>query len=340
MFKSTKIKEFLKGNIKIPQFDHVVANKARDFQKQLTKPEGSLGKLEDIAIWMAGWQKNIKPTIKNPHCIIFAGNHGISNKGVSAYPSEVTAQMVENFKQGGAAINQLCKLAKIKLSVIPIDLDKPTMDFSESKAMSEEEVFSFMQLGFDSIPSSCDLLILGEMGISNTTSATSISCALFNEPVDVMTGIGTGINKVQLSNKIKVIYKALQLHGKKFKDPVSILSCYGGKEIAAIAGSVISARIKSIPVLLDGFITTAAASTLISFEKNILDHCLVSHLSTEPGHVRILNNLKKEPILDLNLRLGEGSGAAIALHILKAALATHNGMSTFDNAKVSKKIIS
>ena len=340
MFEDTKIKKFLKGNIKIPQFDNIVANKARDFQKQLTKPEGSLGKLEDIATWMAGWQKTFKPTIKNPHCIIFAGNHGISNKGVSAYPSEVTSQMVENFKRGGAAINQLCKLAKIKLTVIPIDLDKPTMDFSESKAMSEDEVLSFMQLGFDSIPPRCDLLVLGEMGISNTTSATSISCALFNEPVELMTGIGTGINKIQLSNKIKIINKALQLHGKKFKDPVSILSCYGGKEIAAIAGSVISARIKSIPVLLDGFITTAAASTLVRFKKNILDHCLVSHLSAEPGHARILNNLKKEPILDLNLRLGEGSGAAIASLILKAALTTHNGMSTFDNAKVSKQISS
>ena len=340
MSKVTEIERIFYRKASIPQFDHSTANKAKDLQKQLTKPEGSLGKLEDIAIWMAGWQKTFKPTIKNPHCIIFAGNHGISNKGVSAYPSEVTSQMVENFKKGGAAINQLCKLAKIKLMVIPIDLDKPTMDFSECKAMSEDEVLSFMQLGFDSIPSSCDLLVLGEMGISNTTSATSISCALFNEPVDLMTGIGTGINKIQLSNKIKIINKALRLHGKKFKDPVSILSCYGGKEIAAIAGSVISARMKSIPVLLDGFITTAAASTLIRFKKDILDHCLVSHLSSEPGHVRILNNLKKEPILDLNLRLGEGSGAAIASLILKAALTTHNGMSTFDNAKVSKQISS
>ncbi len=340
MSKVTEIERFFYGNVTIPQFDHITANKAIDLQKQLTKPVGSLGKLEEIAIWMAGWQKKIKPTIKNPYCLIFAGNHGISNKGVSAYPSEVTSQMVENFKKGGAAINQLCKLAKIKLMVIPIDLDKPTMDFSECKAMSEDEVLSFMQLGFDSIPSSCDLLVLGEMGISNTTSATSISCALFNEPVDLMTGIGTGIDKIQLANKIKIIDKALRLHGKKFKDPVSILSCYGGKEIAAIAGSVISARMKSIPVLLDGFITTAAASTLIRFKEDILDHCLVSHLSAEPGHVRILNNLKKEPILDLNLRLGEGSGAAIASLILKAALTTHNGMSTFDNAKVSKQISS
>jgi nicotinate-nucleotide--dimethylbenzimidazole phosphoribosyltransferase len=288
---------------------------------------------------MAGWQKKLKPTMKNPYCLVFAGNHGISNRGVSAYPSEVTYQMVENFKKGGAAINQLCDLANIKLSVIPIDLDKPTRDFSEVKAMEKKEVFSAMQLGFDSVPSHCDLLVLGEMGISNTTSASAISCALFNEPVAHMTGIGTGLNKNQLSKKIEIIKSALKLHGKNFKDPISILSCYGGREIAAIAGSVISARLKSIPVLLDGFICTAAASSLILFDKMILDHCRISHLSSEQGHAIVLRNLKMEPILDLNLRLGEGSGAAIASLILRAALATHNGMSTFTDAKVTTKIV-
>ena len=338
MSKVTEIERIFYGKVSIPQFDHTTANKAKDLQKQLTKPVGSLGKLEKFAIWMAGWQKKVKPTIKNPYCLIFAGNHGISNKGISAYPSEVTFQMVENFKNGGAAINQLCKLANIKLSVIPIDLDKPTMDFSVEKALRRDEVFSLMQVGFESVPYDCDLLILGEMGIANTTSASAIASALFNEPVEEMTGIGTGINKYQLSKKIKIIKSALELHGTNFNDPASILSCYGGKEIAAIAGSVISARLMSIPVLLDGFISTAAASCLTLFKKRILDHCLISHLSAEPGHARILKNLKKEPILDLNLRLGEGSGAATALLILRAALATHNGMSTFDEAKVSKKM--
>ena len=340
MSKVTDIERFFNGKVTIPRFDHTFANKAKDLQKQLTKPIGSLGKLEELAIWMAGWQKQIKPTINNPYCLIFAGNHGVSSKGVSAYSPEVTFQMVENFKNGGAAINQLCKLANIKLLVIPIDLDKPTMDFSEEKAIKKDEVFSFMQVGFESVPSNCDLLILGEMGIANTASASAISCALFDEPVEEMTGIGTGINKDQLSKKIKIIKSALELHGKNFSDPASILSCYGGKEIAAIAGSVISARLMSIPVLLDGFISTAAASSLTLFKKGVLDHCLISHLSTEPGHARILKNLKKDPILDLNLRLGEGSGAATALLILRAALATHNGMSTFDDARVSKKLTS
>ena len=337
--KHTEIENFFMGNIKIPSYDPLTAKKAKHRQDELTKPIGSLGKLEEFAIWMAGWQKKLKPTMKNPYCLVFAGNHGISNRGVSAYPSEVTYQMVENFKNGGAAINQLCDLANIKLSVIPIDLDKPTRDFSEVKAMEKKEVFSAMQLGFDSVPSHCDLLVLGEMGISNTTSASAISCALFNEPVAHMTGIGTGLNKNQLSKKIEIIKSALKLHGNNFTDPISILSCYGGREIAAIAGSVISARLKSIPVLLDGFICTAAASSLILFDKMLLDHCRISHLSSEQGHAIVLRNLKMEPILDLNLRLGEGSGAAIASLILRAALATHNGMSTFTDAKVTTKIV-
>ncbi len=337
MQRDNDIEKFFFRKTEIPQFNYPIYNKAKDLQNQLTKPIGSLGKLEEFAVWMAGWQNRIKPTIKNAHCLIFAGNHGIADKGVSAYPSEVTAQMVENFKKGGAAINQLCDLAGIKLSVIPIDLENPTKDFSEELAMEKSEVISAMQLGFQSVPSSCDLLVLGEMGISNTTSATAISCAIFDEPVESMTGKGTGLNRNQMSKKKSVIRSALQLHGRKLLNTVSVLSCYGGRETSAIAGSVIAARLKSIPVLLDGFVCTAAASSLILHDKKILDHCLISHLSTEPGHLKILSYLKKEPILDLKMRLGEGSGAAVASLILKSALATHNGMSTFSNANVTKK---
>jgi len=335
--KDNEIENFFEGKFEIPQFDSLTANMARKLQNQLTKPVGSLGKLEDLAIWMAGWQSKIKPKIDNAQCLIFAGNHGISRRGVSAYPPEVTFQMVENFKKGGAAINQLCNLADIKLKVIPLDLKTPTRDFSENLAMDKKEVISAMQIGFQSVPIDCDLLILGEMGISNTSSATAISCAIFDEDVEKMTGIGTGLNNNQVLKKIEIIKSAIKLHGKKFSDTISILSCYGGRELSAIVGSVISARLKSIPVLLDGFICTAAASTLILFHKLILDHCLISHLSSEPGHSKILNKLKKEPILDLKLRLGEGSGAAVATLILKAALATHNGMATFTDAKISRK---
>ena len=337
MLEVNRIETFLRGNVSIPQFDNYFANQAKVYQNNLTKPQGSLGRLEDFAIWMAGWQRKINPSMDNTHCLIFAGNHGVATHGVSAYPSDVTAQMVENFKSGGAAINQICELADIKLSFIPIDLEQPTRDFSKEAAMGSEETIAAMQLGFDSVTDECDLLILGEMGISNTTAATAIACALFNQPVESWTGIGTGLDTKGLSTKVSVIKSALKLHGQKFQSTESILATLGGRELAAIVGSIIAARLLRIPVLLDGFICTSAAATLTFFDKNILDHCLISHLSTEPGHFGVLSYLDKKPILDLNLRLGEGSGAALASLIIKSSLAIHNGMSTFSDAGVSKK---
>ena len=338
MKENNIIKKFLNREIQFKSFDTYYSDLARDHQNNLTKPRGSLGKLEKYALWMAGWQKQKKPLMDNFKCLVFAANHGVANKDVSAYPSKVTEQMVKNFQNGGAAINQLCELASIKLSVVPIELEKPTKDFSEGKAMDDDETISAMQLGYNSVPEDCDLLILGEMGISNTTSATAISCALFNGPVKKWTGLGTGVSEQRLRNKISVIKAGLKLHGKKFDCVSKILAAFGGKEIAAIAGSVIAARVKGIPVLLDGFISTASAATLTLFKKNFLDHCLISHLSSEPGHQGILSYLNKDPILDLNMRLGEGSGAVVAALVIKAALVTHNKMATFSEAGISKKI--
>ncbi len=332
------IKDILNGKTPFKEFDKYYADLARKHQNCLTKPRGSLGKLEEYAIWMAGWQKQKKPDMNNFQCLVFAANHGVAKKEVSAYPSEVTKQMLKNFDKGGAAINQLCNLANLVLSVIPIDIENPTKDFSEEKAMEDDETLSAMQLGYNAVPDYCDLLILGEMGISNTTTATAISCALFNGPIDDWTGLGTGISEQKLKNKISVIKTGLKLHGRRFTSVIKILSAFGGREIAAIAGSVIAARVKGIPVLLDGFISTVSAATLILFKKDILDHCLISHLSSEPGHLGILKHLKKEPILNLNLRLGEGSGGAIAALIIKSALVTHNQMATFSEAGISEKI--
>lgn len=333
--KKIDVATFLNGEISMPYFDEYYADQARDRQKALTKPQKSLGKLEDISIWMAGWQRKSFPTVNNAHCLIFAGNHGIAQKGVSAYPSEVTSQMVENFYAGGAAINQLCNLADMALSVIPIDLENPTRDFSESLAMDKEETLSAMQIGFESVPSDCDLLVLGEMGIGNTSAATAIACVLFNQSVDTWTGVGSGLSTKGVESKISIIKSAHKLHGNNFERVEDILSSFSGREMAAIAGAVIAARIYSIPVLLDGFISTTSAATLTLYSKTILDHCLISHLSTEPGHAGILSFLGKEPLLDLNMRLGEGSGAAVASLIIRAALATHNGMATFSEAGVS-----
>ena len=231
----------------------------------------------------------------------------------------------------------MCNLSNIKLSVIPISLENPTKDFSEEKAMNPNETLSAMKLGYNSVPKKCDLLLLGEMGISNTTSATAIACALFKTSVKKWTGLGTGISEKNLKNKISVIQKGLKLHGKKFDSVIEILSCFGGREMAAIVGSIIAARVRGIPILLDGFVSTASAATLTIFNKNILEHCLISHLSSEPGHKGIILKLKKEPILDLNMRLGEASGGGVASLIIKAAVVTHNKMATFSEAGVSKK---
>ena len=337
MIDKNIIRKFLNGEVQYKQFDKYYANLAKNRQNNLTKPIGSLGKLEKYAIWMAGWQKKEKPTINNFQCLVFAGNHGVARRKVSAYPSEVTEQMVKNFKNGGAAINQLCNLSNIKLSVIPISLENPTKDFSEEKAMNPDETLSAMKLGYNSVPKKCDLLLLGEMGISNTTSATAIACALFKTSVKKWTGLGTGISEKNLKNKISVIQRGLKLHGKKFDSVIEILSCFGGREMAAIVGSIIAARVRGIPILLDGFVSTASAATLTIFNKNILEHCLISHLSSEPGHKGIILKLKKEPILDLNMRLGEASGGGVASLIIKAAVVTHNKMATFSEAGVSKK---
>ena len=337
MIDKNIIRKFLNGEVQYKQFDKYYANLAKNRQNNLTKPIGSLGKLEKYAIWMAGWQKKEKPTINNFQCLVFAGNHGVARRKVSAYPSEVTEQMVKNFINGGAAINQLCNLSNIKLSVIPISLENPTKDFSEEKAMNPDETLSAMKLGYNSVPKKCDLLLLGEMGISNTTSATAIACALFKTSVKKWTGLGTGISEKNLKNKISVIQKGLKLHGKKFDSVIKILSCFAGREMAAIVGSIIAARVRGIPILLDGFVSTASAATLTIFNKNILEHCLISHLSSEPGHKGIILKLKKEPILDLNMRLGEASGGAVASLIIKAAVVTHNKMATFSEAGVSKK---
>ena len=331
------VKNVLLGKTVLKQFNKHFANMAKKLQKSLIKPEGSLGKLEDYAEWMAGWQCKVKPSMDNFHCNVFAANHGVAKLGVSAYPYDVTAQMVKNYESGGAAINQLCKLGNINLSVVPIDLENPTQDFSKYKAMTEDETISAMQVGYNSVPKNCDLLILGEMGIGNTTAATAISCALFNKPAISWTGAGTGISKKIMQKKISIIETALNFHKHKFEKVEQILGTFGGREMAAIAGAVIAARVSGVPVLLDGFTSTASAATLTIFKKDILDHCLVSHLSTEPGHKGIVSYLKKEPILDLNLRLGEGSGGAVAALIIKSAIITHNNMKTFSEAQVCEK---
>ncbi len=318
-----------------PAADDHARRVATERQDVLTKPPGSLGRLEDIALWLCAWQGSTKPTLANCQAIIFAGNHGIAERGVSAFPPAVTEQMVANFKAGGAAINQLCESVDAKLDVHALDLDRPTADFSKQPAMSWDECLASINRGISAVGSDTDLLLLGEMGIGNTTVAAAMSCGLFGGDPDEWIGRGTGIDDRQLALKADLIRTAISLHSEALDDPLAVLMTLGGREQAAIFGATLAARHHRIPVILDGYVCTAAAAPLEKLTPDALDHCLVGHASAEPGHQKLLTCLKKKPLLDLDMRLGEGSGAAVALSIVRCAAATHNGMATFAEAGVA-----
>ncbi|GAA6196433.1 nicotinate-nucleotide--dimethylbenzimidazole phosphoribosyltransferase [Pseudophaeobacter arcticus] len=302
---------------------------------QLTKPPGALGRLEDLAIWYGGWRGTDRPEIKSPQVIVFAGNHGVTAQGVSAFPSEVTAQMVINFEHGGAAINQLAKLAGARMDVHALDLDNPVQDFTQGPAMDAAELLAALQAGWNAVDPTADLLVVGEMGIGNTTPAAALAFALFGgEPAD-WTGRGTGVDDAGLANKTRVVTEGVALHGAAIKDGLDALGCLGGREIAAMVGAIAAARLLHIPVILDGFICCAAAACLQRSCDGALDHAIAGHQSAENAHPALLKELGKEPLLALGLRLGEGSGAALAIQVLKGAIACHSGMATFAEAGVS-----
>ncbi|HIJ61391.1 MAG TPA: nicotinate-nucleotide--dimethylbenzimidazole phosphoribosyltransferase [Rhodospirillaceae bacterium] len=319
----------------LPPADSDALAAARLREPQLTKPPGSLGRLEEIAHHLAAWQGRHPPRLERVRAHVFAGNHGVAALGVSAYPPAVTEQMVLNFRHGGAAINQLCRAFGIELAVDALDLDQPTADFTRGPAMSEAQCLSAMAIGAKAAQPGTDLLVLGEMGIGNTTPAAALSHALFGGQAADWTGRGTGVDDLHLDLKVKAVAKAVAANGGL--DPVALLAALGGRELAAIAGAVLAARLRRIPVMLDGYVCTAAAAILEAAQPGALDHCLVGHASVEPGHRRLLERLNKRPLLDLDMRLGEGSGAALAVALARAAIACHNGMATFAEAGVSGK---
>jgi len=309
-------------------------------QAELTKPPGSLGRLEEIAEWLAAWQGRARPRVERPRVAVFAGSHGVARRGVSAYPPEVTQQMVKNFLNGGAAINQLAAAIDADLRIYELDLEHPTEDFTQTAAMSEARAANAMAYGMMAAEPGIDVLCLGEMGIANTTTAAALCAALFGGTGADWAGPGTGVAGAALANKISVIDQALAHHKAAIaaRDPLTLLAAVGGEEFAAIAGAVIAARVGRIPVLLDGYACTAAAAVLYAVDRHALDHCKVAHRSAEPGHTRLLQAIGQRPLLDMDMRLGEASAAALAVPILKAAAACHNGMATFAEASVSGKV--
>lgn len=318
----------------LPEPDRSAEENARRHDSQLTKPPGALGRLEDCVFHLAKWQRHA-PCLETVHILVFAGNHGVTAQGVSAFPAEVTVQMVANFRHGGAAINQLAKLHKASLAVIDLELDRPTRDFTGAAAMDDAECLAAVNAGAAAVPSDADLLLLGEMGIGNTTTAAALSAALMGGTGQDWTGHGTGVTGASLKTKVAAVDTALAWHGTALSDPLEALRRVGGRELAAMTGAILEARRRSIPVLLDGFVVCAAAAVLARLKSGALDHCLAGHVSAEPGHRRLLERLGLDPLLDIGMRLGEGSGAAVALGILRAAIACHTGMATFAGAGVN-----
>ncbi|VAW88534.1 Nicotinate-nucleotide--dimethylbenzimidazole phosphoribosyltransferase [hydrothermal vent metagenome] len=325
-------------------------------QKILTKPPGALGQLERIAIRLAALQGTATPHVEQVHITVFAADHGIAAEGVSAFPQVVTAEMLKNFSHGGAAICVAARAIDANLEVInlgtahdtgPLDnvknysLGLGTSNFSIEAAMTEHQVACALNAGRQAAEraklAGAELFIGGEMGIANTSAATTLVCILLNESPVNIAGPGTGLDSRGIAHKVKVIQRALDLHKSHSTSPLEALRRVGGFEIAALAGAYIACAKMAIPVLVDGFISSSAALVAVRLCPGVADWLLYSHTSAEPGHRIMLADLDAEPLLELGMRLGEGSGAAVAIPLLRMACALHNDMATFAEAEVSDK---
>lgn len=321
----------------LPQPDEAALAAARSREAELTKPAGALGRLEELTAWLAAWQGRHPPRLERALVLVFVGWHGVARQRVSAYPAEVTDQMVANFKAGGAAINQLARLAGAELEVIPVGPGRPAHDITRRPAMSEAGCLRAVNIGLAAVPDNVDLLAVGEMGIANTTAAAAVASALYREPAADWAGPGTGLDVKGIERKAAVIAQAHERHRAALTDPLAVLQHLGGRELAAIFGAILAARLRRVPVLLDGFAGTVPAAVLHALDPAAIAHCQVAHRSAEPGHRRLLDRIGLNPLLDLGMRLGEASGAAVAIHLARAAVACHTGMAMFASAKVSRK---
>lgn len=338
MIRFEDARAFARALDALPSPDAASTRLARERQASLTKPAGSLGRLEGIAAFMAGWQGNPRPVLDRVKAVIFAGNHGVAGQGVSAFPPEVTAQMVGNFRTGGAAINQLARNAGVELEVVALDLERPTRDITCNPAMTDEECLAALNAGAATITPDLHLLLVGEMGIANTTPAAALCVQALCGTAQDWCGRGSGVDDEGVARKIAAVDAAIALHRQYCTSPFEALRRLGGREIAAMAGSILAARQLRVPVMLDGFICCASIAPLVAARADFADHCLVGHCSAEQAHQQLLQHFGMEPLLRLDMRLGEGSGAAVAVPIVRAALAAHNGMATFAEAAVAQAL--
>lgn len=347
--------DWITGPVPLPSSEHRERAVAR--QAQLTKPAGALGRMETVAIELAALQQRDRPAAAHVPVLVFAGDHGVTAQAISAYPQEVTVQMLHNFAAGGAAIAVLARALDLPLQVIDagsvaeqaiagVLTDKPcrgTRDFSRDAAMSESELAHALSAGrraLMAIPRA-DLVVLGEMGIGNTTVASALACALTGLSPAQLVGAGTGLDEARMAHKRHVVEQALALHRDAMTDQSApaweTLRRLGGLEIAAMVGAMIAAAQRGLPVLVDGFIVSVAALVAVNLQPGVRPWLLFSHQSAERGHAHVLAALQAQPLLQLDLRLGEGSGAALAVPLLRLACALHNGMATFADAAVSNR---
>jgi nicotinate-nucleotide--dimethylbenzimidazole phosphoribosyltransferase len=336
--------------------DAQAVEQAQARQQQLTKPAGSLGRLESVAVQLAGLQGKVKPTLDQLWIAIFAGDHGVVAEGVSAFPQEVTGQMLLNFVSGGAAISVLARQLGASLEVVDLGTVTPslnlpgvrhlnlglgTANFVHGPAMTQAQGELALQAGRDSarraIAAGAQLFIGGEMGIGNTTAASALACALLDCPVVHLAGPGTGLNAAGVSHKAQVIERALALHGAQRSDALQTLFNLGGFEIAALVGAYLACAQEGVAMLVDGFICSVAALVAVRLNPACREWLLFGHRGAEPGHRHVLETLNAEPLLDLGLRLGEGSGAALAVPLLRLACDLHGQMATFAEAAVADR---
>ncbi|MBW1678616.1 MAG: nicotinate-nucleotide--dimethylbenzimidazole phosphoribosyltransferase [Deltaproteobacteria bacterium] len=341
---------------KIDPIEDEFAIEAQKRLDDLTKPKGSLGVLEELAKRCVAIRKNLSPEIKNKAIYVFAGDHGVTEEGISAYPKAVTSQMVKNFIAGGAGINVLARHAGVEVKVVDIGVDfdfkgeegiidkkvsRGTRNMTKGPAMSREEAIKAIHAGIGLAMEYGDdggaLLGVGEMGIGNTTASSAIAAAISGFPIEDLTGRGTGITDDLWERKVRVIKKTLEINKPDPEDPLDVLAKVGGFEIAGIAGFIIGGALKHIPVVIDGFISTAGALIAVKLQPKIKDYLIASHNSVERGHKIILDRMGLKPLFDLSMRLGEGTGAVIGMTLVEMGVKIYREMATFEEAEVEKE---
>lgn len=312
----------------VPGPDLEAREAARARQADLIKPGGGLGRLEELAIWLATWQAARAPRMERPRVAIFAANHGIAARGVSRFDPALTEQMVKAIVAGGGAVNQLAAMVKADLRMYEMALDQPTADFTQGPAMSEEDCARALAYGMMAVEPGFDVMALGDLGVGNRTCAAALCHGLFGGEAAQWVGPGVEAEETLVARRAAVVAEGVAANRANLEDPFDVLRAVGGLELSAIVGAILACRLARIPVLLDGFVCSAAAAVLHAVDPQLLDHCLVAQRSSGWPHDRLLEKLGKRPLLDLDIALGEGTGSVLGIQLLQGAVACHNGMAT------------